>query len=211
MVKKKSSRFKKQIENFMFDHYIFRNVMHYVLGFLIAAIAAVIFAFGFSCFTTPANPDGFVLATGGVSGISQIISLLIEMIIGHKIGNNLVQSISYTLLNVPLLIFSYFKISKRFTIFTLINVILSSVFISIFSSTGVAETVASETLGGSIKILEPIIVRVILAGICTGISSAITFTAGFSCAALTLCHTISVRENRLKLGAMESSSTALLL
>ena len=181
MVKKKSYRFKKKIENFMFDHYIFRNVIHYLGGFLIAAISAVIFAFGFSCFTTPANPDGFVLATGGVSGISQIISLTIEMIIGHKIGNNLVQSISYTILNIPLLVFSYFKIGKKFTIFTLINVILSSVFISIFSSTGVAGAVAKETLGGEIKQLDPVIVRVIFAGICTGISSAITFTAGFSC------------------------------
>ena len=181
MVKKKSYRLKKKIENFMFDHYIFRNVIHYLGGFLIAAFSAVIFAFGFSCFTTPANPDGFVLATGGVSGISQIISLTIEMIIGHKIGNNLVQSISYTILNIPLLVFSYFKIGKKFTIFTLINVILSSVFISIFSSTGVAGAVAKETLGGEIKQLDPVIVRVIFAGICTGISSAITFAAGFSC------------------------------
>ena len=182
MIKKKSARVKKQIENFMFDHYIFKNVMHYVFGILIAAVSAVIFAFGFACFTTPAaDPDGFVLATGGVSGISQIISLTIEMIIGHKIGNNLVQSISYTILNIPLLIFSYFKISKRFTIFTLINVLLSSIFISLFSSTGIAKEVASCDLGGNIKPLDPIIVRVVFAGICTGISSAITFTAGFSC------------------------------
>lgn len=158
--------------------------MHYVSGFLVAAICAAIFAFGFSCFTTPADPDGFTLATGGVSGISQIISLSIEMIIGRHIANNLVQSIGYTVLNIPILLFSFFKISKRFTIFTLVNVILSSVFISLFSSTGIAKTVAEFQFVEGVPESAPLnstIVRVLFAGICTGLSSAVAFAAGISC------------------------------
>ena len=184
MEKKKSLRLKKQIENFLFDHYIIKTVLHYLGGFFIAAICAAIFAFGFSCFTTPANPDGFTLATGGVSGISQIISLTIEVIIGRHIGNNLVQSIGYTVLNIPILLFSFFKISKRFTVFTLVNVILSSVFISLFSSTGLAKTVAEFEFIKGVPETMPLnstIVRVLFAGICTGLSSAIAFTAGISC------------------------------
>ena len=184
MIKKKVLRFRKQLDNFLFDHFIIKSVLHYVGGFLVAAICAAIFAFGFSCFTTPADPDGFTLATGGVSGISQIISLSVEMIIGRHIGNNLIQSIGYTVLNIPLLIFSFFKISKRFTIFTLVNVILSSVFISVFSSTGVAQHVAEfEFIPGVAESapLNSTIVRVLFAGICTGLSSAVAFTAGISC------------------------------
>ena len=77
MVKKKYLRFKKQVENFLFDHYIIKTVLHYFFGFLVAAVAALIFAFGFSCFITPASQDGFVIATGGVSGITQIIALIV--------------------------------------------------------------------------------------------------------------------------------------
>ena len=181
MIKKKSARIKKQIENFMFDHYIFSNALHYLSGFLVCAISAAIFAFGFSCFTTPADPNGFVLATGGVSGISQIISLLVEIIIGHKVGNNLIQSIGYTVLNIPLIIFSYLKIGKKFTIFTGINVLLTSLFISLFSSSGISKEVANFSFADGVKPLDPVIVRVLLAGICTGLSSALAFTAGISC------------------------------
>ena len=181
MVNKKAARFKKQIENFLFDHFIIKTILHYLGGFMVAAIAAAVFAFGFSCFTTPANSDGFVLATGGVSGISQIIALVIELIRGQPIEDNLVQSIGYTLLNVPLLLFSFFKIGKKFTIFTLVNVVLSSVFISVFTRTGVAAHVANFAFADGIRPLDPTIVRVLFAGICTGLSSAFAFAAGISC------------------------------
>ena len=72
MIKTKSTRIKKQIENFLFDHYIFKTVLEYLAGFFIAALAALIFAFGFSCFTSPSIEGGFILATGGVSGVSQV-------------------------------------------------------------------------------------------------------------------------------------------
>ena len=77
MIKKKAQRIRKQIDNFMFDHYIFKTVIEYIASFFVAALAALIFAFGFACFTTPADPDDFILATGGVSGVSQIIALVV--------------------------------------------------------------------------------------------------------------------------------------
>ena len=185
MIKSKRARLKKQIDNFLFDHYIFKTVLDYMGGFFIAAIAAVVFAFGFSCFTTPAVEEGFILATGGVSGISQVIALSFEMITHHSVGANLIQAIGYTVLNIPLLIFSFLKIGKRFSLFTLINVILSSVFISLFSTLGVGKAVAEfgfTDLGGvEVRPLESIIVRVIFAGICTGLASAFAFIGGISC------------------------------
>ena len=181
MVKKKSERLRKQIDNFLFDHYIIKTVLHYLAGLFVATVAAVVFAFGFACFTSPANSNGFILATGGVSGISQIIALVVERITGQPQSNNLIQSIGYTVLNIPLLIFSFFKISKRFTIFTLVNVVLSSVFISVFSSTGIATEVANFAFADGVKPLDPVIVRVLFAGICTGLASAFAFMGGISC------------------------------
>ena len=181
MIKSKRARIRKQIDNFLFDHYIFKTVLDYLGGFFIAAIAAAVFAFGFSCFTTPADPNGFVLATGGVSGISQIIALIVELITGKHIENNLIQSIGYSLLNVPLLVFSFLKIGKRFSIFTLVNVILSSVFISLFSTLGVGKAVAGTPIGDNVYPLDTVLVRVLFAGICTGLASAFAFIGGISC------------------------------
>ena len=181
MVKKKSQRLRKQVDNFLFDHYIFKTVLDYFFCFIVAAISAVIFAFGFACFTTPAETNGFVLATGGVSGVAQIISLIVELITGSAEARSLIQSVGYTVLNIPLLIFSFFKISKKFTIFTFINVILSSVFISVFAQTGIAHKVAiCEFPDGSMP-LNTIIVRVLFAGVCTGIASSLAYTIGISC------------------------------
>ena len=181
MVKKKSQRLKKQVDNFLFDHYIFKTALDYFFSFLVAAISAVIFAFGFACFTTPSETNGFVLATGGVSGVAQIISLIVELITGSAEARSLIQSVGYTVLNIPLLIFSFFKISKKFTVFTFINVILSSVFISVFAQTGVAHTVATcEFPDGSMP-LNTIIVRVLLAGVCTGLASSLSYAIGISC------------------------------
>ena len=186
MIKSKRARLKKQIDNFLFDHYIFKTVLDYLGGFFVALISAAIFAFGFSSFVTTYYEGGFTIATGGVSGIAQIIALIVEFIVGHPIGKNLIQSIGYTLLNVPLLIFSFLKIGKRFSIMTLINVLLTSLFISLFSNSGISKSVAEFSYLAAdgvtkVQVLEPVIVRVLFAGICTGLSSAFAFIGGISC------------------------------
>ena len=189
MVKTKTARIKKQIDNFLFDHYIFKTVLEYLGGFFIAAVAALIFAFGFSCFTSPSTEDGFILATGGVSGISQVIALGIEFITGKPVGANVVQAIGYSLLNVPLLIFSFLKLGRRFSIFTAINVALSSLFIWIFSQHHIGQMVAdfsfNDDATGILEYinhpLNTILVRVIFAAICTGLASALAFVGGISC------------------------------
>ena len=171
---------RKQIDNFMFDHYIFKTVIEYIASFFIAAFSAALFAFGFACFTNPADPNGFVLATGGVSGVNQIIAQVVELISGSPEARTTILSIGYTILNIPLLIFSFFKIGKKFTIFTFINVILSSVLISVFDKTGMANAIASYTINGE-YVLNSIIVRVLFAGVCTGLSSALAYAGGISC------------------------------
>ena len=187
MIRKKRQRIRKQIDNFMFDHYIFKSVLDNLGLFLIATLAALVFAFGFSCFTTPANPNGFVIATGGVSGLSQIIALIVELITKSAASRSTIISIGYFIFNAPLLIFAFFKIGKKFTIYTFLNVLLSSLFISIFSSTGIAYKIATFKIpNDTLQInealpLNSIIVRVLFASVCTGLSSALAYSGGISC------------------------------
>lgn len=182
MIQKKHKRIRKQIDNFLFDHYILKTSIEYVISFFYAAISALIFAFGFACFTTPANPNDFVLATGGVSGVNQIIALIVELISGSPEARTTILSVGYTVLNIPLLIFSFFKVGKKFTIFTLINVVLSSVFISLFSEwTNIAKAIATFEIVSGEPVLNSIIVRVLFAGVCTGLASAFAYTGGISC------------------------------
>ena len=146
-------------------------------------VAAFIFAFGFTCFTTPASAEAlekvgmvqFTLVTGGVSGLTQNIALVLNTA-GVNVAPTTVQSIGYFVINIPLLVFSFFKIGKRFSILTLVNVAASSLFIALLSRTGFAEAIASSKL-----IISNILVRVLFAAVCTGVGSAIAFKGDISC------------------------------
>ncbi len=178
---KKSERIKKKINNFMFDHFYFASFLSHGKQIILAVLAAAIFAFGFCCFATP-NPNSehpFTIVTGGLSGISQNIALIIYLITGKNVGHNTVQAISYFVLNLPLIVFAFFKIGRRFSIYTLVNVVATSGFITLFSlPNGVGETIASNIFLDS---EAAIIVRAIFAGVGTGLSSAITYRADCSC------------------------------
>lgn len=174
---KKIDRLRKKTNNFFFDHFILNTTLGHTKQLFCAVFAAALFAFGFCSFVTPAPDGDFTVVTGGVSGVSQNIALIIQMATGAPVGNNTVQAISYFALNVPIFLFAFFMIGKRFSIYTLINVGASSAFIAIFSMDGgVGQAIASNPyISGSI------LSRVIFAGVCTGISSAIAFRGEISC------------------------------
>lgn len=173
----------KKVNNFFYDHIILRAILHNFVGVVFAVVAAFIFAFGFTCFTTPASKEAldavgmvpFTLVTGGVSGLTQNIALLLNTF-GLNVSPSLVQSIGYFVINIPLLVFAFFKIGKRFAILTLVNVAASSLFIALLSSTGFAEEIASSKL-----IITNVLVRVLFAAVCTGVGSAIAFKGDISC------------------------------
>ena len=174
----------KRINNFFYDHIVLKAVVHNIVGVIFALVAAFVFAFGFTCFTTPASAGAlekvdmvsFTLVTGGVSGLTQNIALILNSIFHVDVSPSLVQSIGYFVINIPLLIFAFFKIGKRFAILTLVNVAASSLFITLLSTTGFAEEIASSKL-----IISNILVRVLFAAVCTGVGSAIAFKGDISC------------------------------
>lgn len=84
--------------------------------YAITASAAVNF------FYEPGN-----IYSSGVTGIAQIIGTLAQSTFGIKIP----VALALLLLNLPLFILGWFKISPKFTIFTGITVLLTSVFMQI--------------------------------------------------------------------------------
>lgn len=161
-----------RINSFLYDHIWLKYIIEYGVAFFISVLSAAIFAFGVTCFLKP-SASGYQfteLISGGSSGLAQVIALIFSLC-GVTIENNpnLIFSIAYMLINVPLIILAFFGVGKRFALFTLINV----GFVFLFSNIMVGdffEQVAMfvDSKGGLIS-------RALFAGLCTGFSSAIAY------------------------------------
>lgn len=175
---KKTTRFRKKVNNFLFDHIQLKNGLDNTLGAILAIFAAALYAFGFYCFVSPVHPntatlEGSAITTGGIGGISQVLYLILTLCNIH-IDQFTMQSVCYFALNVPLIIFAFFKIGKRFSLLTLLNVVFSSVFIQVFDSTQLFKDVAA-------LIENDHLTRTVLSGVFVGLASAIAFKANISC------------------------------
>lgn len=172
------TRFRRKINNYLYDHIHLKNTLSFTKGFFVAAMTAALYAFAFYCFITPAVEDhatlsGSSVITGGVGGITQVLYSVI-VLAGGKVDPFLLQSICYFAFNIPILAFAYFKIGKKFAILTLVNVGLSSLFIQLFDNIQITKDIAN-------AIKDEHLARVIFAGICIGGASAFAFKGEISC------------------------------
>jgi uncharacterized membrane-anchored protein YitT (DUF2179 family) len=176
---KKYERFKEKVNNFLYDHYKLKNTIKQTNGIVIAIVSAFIFAFGFCSFITPnANNTGdfgFKIVTGGVSGLSQNLAKILSPC-GLELTDSIIEALGYSLFNFPLLLLSFFTISKRFTIMTLINVVVTSVFISVMPKWELIQSISANSL-----IAESPISRILFGAACTGLATALAFKAEISC------------------------------
>lgn len=104
------------------------------------------------------------LIAGGASGISQAIIRFVEIFANIKANEKTITSILYLVINVPLLILAFFKISKSFAISTLINVGFVSLFNYIIPDAWIYNVV---------NLYTNTLARCIFGGITTGISSGL--------------------------------------
>ena len=144
-MKTKYKRWKEKANNFMFDHYIIKRVLHELHGGFFAVLAGLIFAFGFCTFISPSVPgasgvEGFKIVTGGVSGLSQNVAKIFEMC-GVKLADTTIEGIGYAAFNIPLMLFSFFMVGKRFSIHTIINVAVSSILIVFLPTTDFVKSI----------------------------------------------------------------------
>ena len=175
---KKIERIRRNVNNYLFDHIYLKEGLHFASAAIIALFSASLYAFGFYCFISPAEINATTIAgssivTGGIGGISQVISLALRLgNVNHDIY--VLQSILYFGLNIPIFVFAFFKIGKKFAILTVINVLFSSLFIQLFANVEFTKSIA--------KALEDEhVARVLFAGTSVGIASALAFKGNFSC------------------------------
>jgi len=174
---KKSEKIKKKINDYLFDHRALRLTLDHANALFHAALAALIFAFGFDTFISPATEEGLHIATGGVSGVSQTVALILNACGAPTwiTGSNAI-SIAYFVVNVPIITFAFFKIGKRFALYTLVNVGLSSLFIFLLGHNGITTKIASSTF-----IADHVLVRALFGALTVGISSAFAYRGDVSC------------------------------
>ena len=171
----KMQKYRRKVVNYFYDHPTQAFIATYLVSFVVAAVSATIYAFGFTCFTTAADVSNNII-TGGLSGLCQVIIQIIRLFGVKDISFYTLQSILYFALNIPLFFFAFFKISKRFAVCTLVNVGLSSVFIQLFSGLEIVQAIQTNPF-----IQDSFLARALLAGIFVGISSSLCFIFDISC------------------------------
>ena len=177
---KKIERLKRRFNNYMYDHIYLKEGIVIAKGIFIAAFTALLYAVGFYCFVAPYAVDhtlldGSAITTGGVGGVSQVI-WMISNLCGGNMDIYTLQSIFYFALNIPILIFAFFKIGKKFAIITLINVGLSSLFIQLLKNFELAQQIAKLLADNNQHMA-----RVLFAAVSIGLASSIAFRCNISC------------------------------
>lgn len=187
---------KSKTEDYLFDHPKIRQGLDWAWKLFVTITSCFIFAWGFRAFINPnigvvqhwlmqndktlteeaalelVNQQGIVhLISGGASGFSQALVKFIEIFADIREQEQLLISIFYFAINVPLFILSWLKISKQFTIFTLINV----GFVSLFNY-----IIPDSWIYNVINIYDDMVARCIFGGICTGIASGSAMMIGTS-------------------------------
>jgi uncharacterized membrane-anchored protein YitT (DUF2179 family) len=190
--KRAFSSFQEKKKNWMYDHPVAKNIIDYVLTFIVCTLSAFVFAFGFNAFMDPGanlkNSSGVAvilpkLVAGGVSGISQVIALFLELCgvkniaMGGNFDEHLFYSIAYFVINIPLLVLAWTGIGKRFAIFTLINVAEVSIFIKLLT---VDRLSFINYLAIFVNDNGGLFARAAFAGVLTGLSSALAFKMDIS-------------------------------
>ena len=167
---------KRKINSFLYDHIWLKYLIEYGVAFIMSVISAAIFAFGIVCFMRPGlELEGITdLVSGGSSGLAQTVALALEMCGVQLNGgsSNLLFSICYLAINIPLIVLAFIGIGKRFAIFTIVNV--GSVFI--FSN--IFPYIPGDFCGEVSRFINAnggLLARALFAGLCTGLSSAIAF------------------------------------
>lgn len=189
------SKLKSRTQDYLFDHPKQKKAINWSYIFLIEVVSSFIYAFGIKSFVNPSTEcveiwasqsQGSITAAdiaspthligGGATGVSQIIIKTLNVFMNvNAVGGasfdleNLLLSVLYFAINIPLFIFAFIKISKQFTIFTAINVGLCSLFIRVLPDNLIAQT---------FNLYEDMLARSLFGGITTGVATGLAMTVG---------------------------------
>lgn len=183
---KKIEEYKSKFNDYVIDHPVLKFFISNGFILIGTIISAFIMAYYYRAFVSPtatiATPminDGafsgnfainhYNLVGGGVTGLGQVIILFFDKLgINYGITHDTFQSILYFSINVPLFILAFLKIGKKFAIFSAINVLLTSMFI----------TIIPESWTMIFDIQNDLLCRAIFAGVLNGLGITIAVELG---------------------------------
>lgn len=173
--------FRRRKESWLYDHPKTKEGIDAVFIVFMSTISAIIFAIGFNVFMDPVVDGLEKIVSGGASGISQVIVLFLKVCGWEDVARpeNIknAYSILYFLINVPMIVLAWFGIGKRFTLYTLLNVVETSLFIGLFSP---VDFEFFKHMAVYVNDNGYMIGRALFGGVCTGLSSAICFKVDIS-------------------------------
>jgi uncharacterized membrane-anchored protein YitT (DUF2179 family) len=156
----------KHYERLLKDKIQLKNLIENILIFFGAMVSAFMAAYTFRAFIVPSDPTAIPLITGGISGLSQTINRFFDLVnLFNGIENRTLQAILYFLLNIPIFILGFTKIGKRFATFSLIHVVLTSLFIELIPN----------DITTLVNISDDLLSRAIIAGLIQGLSSSTAY------------------------------------
>lgn len=180
----KFSTLKERVNDWLYDHLRLKHTLDFIWALLISTLSAFTFAFGFNCFISLQTlKDGVWLidkyVAGGVSGISQTLIIFLNLCGVHfdVSAEHLMFSVLYFVINIPVIILSFFGIGKRYTLLTLINVLETSIFTELLNPEKI-EVIYQ--IGQYVSVHGGLLARVIFGGATTGLSTAIAFKGDLS-------------------------------
>ena len=143
-----------------------KNIKNVIIKLMSIVLASFILAV---CIKLIVQPNKFL--SGGVSGLT----ILISRFVANKMDNNqlesLLYSVLYVLFNVPIFIFGFKKVGKQFIGYSIINVLLFSLFVSVLPLSLVNKLEFNEL---------DLLTSAIIAGLLSGVSAVVSFANGFS-------------------------------
>jgi len=200
-LKGKFQDIKENVSNWLYDHNGVKVFFEYFFALILSTISAFLFAASFNTFmdlgklAVGGQSTFQKILSGGVSGLTQIIVLICEILGWESIDEATAYAVLYFALNVPLIFIAFFGIGKRFAILTLLNVFETSIFLRIFTAENfeLLERIAifcSENGG--------MLARAIFGGACTGLSSALAYKGDFSAGGIDIiAYLIALRKRTL--------------
>lgn len=170
---KPKNSIKKKITYYLLDHPKQKFLYEYTRDIILSIVSAFLFAYGFRAFTSPPGTAAYEhLISGGASGISQVVVRIVSLFRNNTNEglDNTLQSVLYFVINIPIIVFAFLKIGKRFTFLTLVNVGSVSLFLKILP----------DSIFYIMNLGDQDIARALFAGILTGLHSSLAYYIGAS-------------------------------
>lgn len=183
-------RLRKKTINYFFDHPKQKSVLEHSYYLILTVISSFIFSFGFKAFIQPnydavaqiGSEGNFVselsiktLASCGASGISQVLISIMKICGCVYLTDNFSHDITYWCfylgVNIPLFILGFFKVGKRFALYSFLNVAFASLFGILLPNSEPTDFINQVTYA----IGSDIFARVTFGALCTGMASVLAY------------------------------------